>query len=367
MQIVRILCLDGGGIRGLFSATFLERFCNDAEINGNELWKYFNIICGTSIGGIQALAYANGSSPRELINLLKNNAATIFTIRAGVNPLQPLGPAGAGTLGTVLAFPEIEPYIYNQRPLRDALSPVLGTTRMFQLKTNTLITAVGFQGGTGPSSDGVNFPYGDITSSQYYQFSNVLIPNFTSGQSYTCVDVAIATGSAPVFFRPTVITGAPSDTFFIDGGLYQNNPVALGYALSNVLFPQKVKTCILSVGTGYSDPDIEITTSINNLKVAPQNGLGLLANCLNFTLNGATDAVEQQFRLMSLYKGAENNLFYYRFQRFLNNKELSKLDNPTSAAIAYLQSEANLQYQEDALKIQQFTQMCDFSRSAGNF
>ena len=55
-KICRILSLDGGGIRGLFSATFLEKFCNDAGINGNELWKYFDIICGTSIGGIQAIA-----------------------------------------------------------------------------------------------------------------------------------------------------------------------------------------------------------------------------------------------------------------------------------------------------------------------
>ena len=360
MKVIRILSLDGGGIRGLFSATFLERFCNDAGIQGNELWKHFDIICGTSIGGIQAIAYSHGLSPTELINLLETNATNIFTIRAGVNPLQPLGPAGSATLGTVLAAPGVEPYIYNQQPLRDALNPILGTTKMFQLKTNTLITALGFQGGTGPSTDNVNFPYGDITSSRYYQFSNVLIPDFTAGQNYNCVDVAIATGSAPVFFRPTTILGASSDTFFIDGGLYQNNPTALGYIFSNILFPQNVKTCILSVGTGYSDPDIEITTSGNNLKVAPQNGLGLLANCLNLTLNGATDAVELQFKIMSLYKGATNNLFYYRFQRFLSDQELSKLDNPTPQAIAYLKSEANLQYGEDATRIQQFIQKCNF-------
>jgi len=104
MQVIRILSLDGGGIRGLFSATFLEKFCNDARIQGNELWKYFDIICGTSIGGIQGLAYSLGLSPTDVINLLTTNADSIFTIRAGVNPLQPLGPAGAATLGTVLAY-----------------------------------------------------------------------------------------------------------------------------------------------------------------------------------------------------------------------------------------------------------------------
>ena len=154
----------------------------------------------------------------------------------------------------------------------------------------------------------------------------------------------------------------PSDTFFIDGGLYQNNPTSLGYTFSNILFPQNVAICILSVGTGYSDPDIEITTTSNNLKVAPNTGLGLLANSLNLTLNGATDAVELQFKIMSLYKGATNNLSYYRFQRFLKDQELSKLDNPTPEAIAYLKSQANLQYGQDAIKIQQFIQKCNFQK-----
>ena len=360
MRVVRILSLDGGGVRGLFSATFLERFCNDAKIQGNELWKYFDIICGTSIGGVQAIAYSHGLSPTEIIQLLKNQAENIFTIRFGVNPLKPLGPAGAATLGTVLAFPGVEPYIYNQESLRNALNTALGTTKMFQLKTNTLITAVGFQGGSEPGTDNVNFPYGDIKSSQYYQFSNVPIKNFTLGQEYTCVDVAVATASAPVYFRPTVIQGADPDTFFIDGGLYQNNPTDLGYTFSNILFPQKVKICILSVGTGYSNPDIEITTPSDKLKVAPNHGLGLLANAMSLTLEGATSAVELKFKILSSYKAAENNLYYYRFQRFLNDQELSKLDNPTPEAIAYLQSEANIQYGHDALKIQRFIEACNF-------
>ena len=41
MQVIRILSLDGGGIRGLFSTTFLENFVMMPEFKGNELWKYF--------------------------------------------------------------------------------------------------------------------------------------------------------------------------------------------------------------------------------------------------------------------------------------------------------------------------------------
>jgi hypothetical protein len=59
---------------------------------------------------------------------------------------------------------------------------------------------------------------------------------------------------------------------------------------SNILLPrQNVATCILSVGHQILDPE-QITTTSGNLKVAPNNGLGLLANRLNLTFNGATDA-----------------------------------------------------------------------------
>ena len=362
MKTIRILSLDGGGIRGIFSATFLERFCNDAGINGNELWKYFDIICGTSIGGVGAIVYAYGKSPTEFIELLKGNAEDIFTIRSEIYPTKTLGPAGAATLGIVLAAPGYDPYIYNSQPFRDALSLVLKTTCMFQLKTNTLVTAVGFQGGT--KSGNLVFPYGNITGSGYYHFSNISIPNFTIGQNCECVDIAMATGAAPVYFHPTTILGLrynpDKHTYFIDGALYQNNPTGVGYMFSNILFPGNSKICILSVGTGSTTPSVEINTSSDNLKVNFDNGLSLLANNWNLTLDGAMDAVDRQFEIMSLYKGATNNLFYYRFQRLLEDQTLNQLDNPTKEAIAYLQSEALLQYNKDSIKIQQFIQNCNF-------
>ena len=63
---VRVLSLDGGGIRGYLSLKWLQRFISQWGVNGNELWKYFDVICGTSIGGIAALSYAYGKSPDEL-------------------------------------------------------------------------------------------------------------------------------------------------------------------------------------------------------------------------------------------------------------------------------------------------------------
>ena len=68
-KIYRVLSIDGGGMKGLFSAYFMKQFCLDAGIAGNKLYEHFDIIAGTSIGGIQALAYASGYSPDDMIQL----------------------------------------------------------------------------------------------------------------------------------------------------------------------------------------------------------------------------------------------------------------------------------------------------------
>lgn len=353
MKTVRILALDGGGMRGIYSATFLERFCIDAGIQGNQLWDYFDIIAGTSIGGIQAIAYSHGLSPSDMINLLTTQGPTIFNIRSPVCVANCEGPAGNITKGLVLMTPGTDPYIYDSAPLRTAFTTIMGNTKMFQLKTNTLVTAVSFTGGT--ASGSLVFPYGALTSAKFVHFSNVLLPGFTTGQNYSCVDVGIATGAAPVYFAPSQITGAPVNTWYLDGGLYQNSPTGLAYALSNVLFPQPVRTCILSVGAGYSIPDFEPTPP-PGIGVAPQNSLSLLGNCEALTISGAQNAIDQQMALMSLYNGSNNNLFYYRFQSLMANASLNQLDNPTPAAIAYFQALANNQYDIDALKIQLFIQ-----------
>lgn len=53
----RVLCLDGGGIRGLVLIQMLEAL----ELYlGGPVIKYFDWIAGTSTGGILALALANG-------------------------------------------------------------------------------------------------------------------------------------------------------------------------------------------------------------------------------------------------------------------------------------------------------------------
>ncbi len=75
---VRILSLNGGGARGLFTISLLaeiERIIEEKQgINGFKVGDYFDLITGTSIGGILALGLAYGKSARELEDFLIKHA-----------------------------------------------------------------------------------------------------------------------------------------------------------------------------------------------------------------------------------------------------------------------------------------------------
>ncbi|MDO4703377.1 patatin-like phospholipase family protein [Tannerella sp.] len=71
----RILSLSGGGIRGIFQASFLEKIGNELE---QPIHKNFDLICGTSTGAIVGLAAANGIDLKLISNLYKEKGGLIF-------------------------------------------------------------------------------------------------------------------------------------------------------------------------------------------------------------------------------------------------------------------------------------------------
>ena len=92
-KTIKVLSLDGGGVRGIITSRLLELFCDLAGIPGNKIYQYFDIIAGTSIGGIQALGYAKGLTPTYVKQLLIDNASTIFNC---TYPVPGGGQAGKG-------------------------------------------------------------------------------------------------------------------------------------------------------------------------------------------------------------------------------------------------------------------------------
>src|SRR3546814_4474972 len=77
--VYRVLTIDGGGIRGVFAASFLAEI---EDTLGGKLSDHFDLISGTSTGGIIALGLCMGLSAREILGFYENDGPAIFKKRS---------------------------------------------------------------------------------------------------------------------------------------------------------------------------------------------------------------------------------------------------------------------------------------------
>jgi predicted acylesterase/phospholipase RssA len=377
-KTVRILSLDGGGMRGYLSATFLKRFCVQAGIPANQLFNSFDIITGTSIGGVQALGYAYGKNPDEMLQFFSSKGASIFYYNS-------ILPLSAYKLSVIMGLPTYPTTFYGQAPLRAALEEVFGTT----LKLSDL-----------PGK--VIIPSWDAGEDNSTIFSNITgFEPFMTGANTGVVNVGLATSAAPLYFPSATVSGET----LIDGGVYQNNPVTTAFSVARQLFPQATRLCVLSVGTGVAHnafvPETALRSAFGSivdeedlkqdalmqdvrLELAKikkklllkypnqQEQINLLTNLLmtrvgsiapynvdylfylmdNVFIAGPQElnAKVMEFETQDLF----DDIFNYRFQyQFLPGQD-SSLDNYSTEQLTNLASYANQQYDTDALKIQNF-------------
>src|ERR1700745_3560277 len=74
-EIIRILSMDGGGIRGIIPARILERIEEATEKSASDL---FHLIAGTSTGGILGCGLAEGKPARDIADLYADRGGEIF-------------------------------------------------------------------------------------------------------------------------------------------------------------------------------------------------------------------------------------------------------------------------------------------------
>ena len=328
-KVYRILSFDGGGMKGLFSAYFMKQFCQDAGIPGNKIYEYFDIIAGSSIGGIQGLAYASGYSPDDMIEMFLAQQNPLDDGSYNTNSIFYPAVSTWQKINTVLYGDQTW---YQNTNLKALLNAKFGQSRMFQLKTNVLITSAQVYATQIPDVGA------DIKAYRPVLFSNM---GFTGleGQNYLVQDVALATSAAPIYFPAVNIPEVTTpNSKFIDGGTYQNNPCALEWALSNGLSPSTNRICVLSIGTGLGtiglfDPvpvpppetiqkhlnefreflllqknyTTEKTEEIVNSIIPNFENVYLLLDLISLGISGPQEAVNKQLELQSLYGAKINN------------------------------------------------------------
>lgn len=210
----RVLCLDGGGIKGVFTAAVLKRI---EELSKNKIADHFDLICGTSTGGILAIGLGLGLAPAELLEFYRERGPAIF-------PGTSLVDRKLGLLRQFLVGPK-----FSHDILRTEIVAILKDRKFGESKRRLVI----------PSYDAV--------SGRIYLFKTAHDPRFVNDINVPAVDIALATSAAPTYFASA---SAGQYGKFVDGGIWANCPAMVGLveAASFLKIPIN-EISILSIGT----------------------------------------------------------------------------------------------------------------------
>jgi hypothetical protein len=233
---LRVLSIDGGGMRGIYTATFLaevERaFSLKRDIpNGLDIGKAFNLIVGTSTGAIIGCGLAKGISPSTMAKLYKDHGSSIFPKKM---------PSSIGTDLACQMFSRPKYLAQGDSALKEALEGVFGKTTVGEIWEKRHIAL------TIPAVNMANF--------RSWVFKTPHDPGSNHrDDNYMLTEICQASSAAPLFRSLAAINNPEHDNYdvFADGGLWANNPVvvALVEALRMVRTEEEIEIfCLGSCG-----------------------------------------------------------------------------------------------------------------------
>lgn len=246
MTTYRILSMDGGGVRGIITARFLQKIVARYP----EFLDKVNLYAGTSAGSINAVGLAQGLTPETLVELYQQQSALIFqdTLWHDVGHLW--GMSGAkytaeGRHDALAAYIE-DMTLEELRAVPRANNNVHVMIPTYQLdsdntdyQNNPAVTQ------TLPLPPSMPDPSRSWKAKFFHNFTkdNTGEPNPDLNQK--SLDVVLRSSAAPTFF--------PIYQGFVDGGVVANNPslCALTQAINTNTGGQKLQDVVmLSIGTG---------------------------------------------------------------------------------------------------------------------
>ncbi len=273
----RILSIDGGGIKGVIPAAFLTVV---EETTGKRIVDHFDLIAGTSTGGIIAIGLGLGLSARQILDFYEQEGPRIFdqeNIRDSsiLSRLQRLRKNGLRRARHFLLSK------YKPDALRAALESAYGDRLLGDSKTRLVIPAFD------PRLGGV------------YVFKTSHHERFVIDWKHNAVDVALATAAAPTYFPSHKMDNGLS---LLDGGIWANNPVGLAVveALGILDWPRE-SLYVLSLGC--SEEAFEI----------PENSgkTGLATKVADIFMRGQTRAAIGTAKILTKHSDKSRRLYRY--------------------------------------------------------
>lgn len=214
-RLFRILSLDGGGIRGLFGAAYLAEI-ERRFLNGEAIARYFDMIAGTSTGGIIALGLASGKTASEVSKIYSERGEFIF----------PEPKLGTGWWRKIKALGSPK---HKAEDLRNELLRVYDHDVLDDVECRVVI------------------PCFEAEHGEPFIYKTPHHPIYQRDRHKALVDIALHTAAAPSFLAAVENHGYQ----MLDGGIWANNPVMIAVVdvLANYdIPPENIR--ILSIGTG---------------------------------------------------------------------------------------------------------------------
>jgi len=206
----KILSIDGGGIRGILPAQILSEV--EADLcNGNPLSSYFDMITGTSTGGILGIGLAAGIKARNLLAMYLGRGSEIFP-KKGNALLSPLST------------------IHDRGALESIIRETLGNRKFGEARTRLCI----------PSLYNEGEPVMRKTDHH---------PDYKKDHAREMASVALETSAAPLFLGGY----KESEEVFLDGGLFINNPIMAAVVDALACYEiERNQIKVLSIGCGFT-------------------------------------------------------------------------------------------------------------------
>jgi uncharacterized protein len=308
---IRILSIDGGGVRGIIPAVILEKI--EADL-GKPIASIFDMVAGSSTGGMIALALtAPGADKRpvqtagQIVDFYIDSGSTVFKT-SWRHWLKNLG----GLIGPR----------YDSSGLQGIFYKYLGDTMLSEALVPTLITGYHINGQAG------------------VEFLSTDAKQYPNDRDCLMREVAMATSAAPVYFDSVDVNfGWGTLESVADGCLYKLNPALLAYAQAKRLYPNR-RIEVYSLGTGQSSAE-DLTLELKGRGV--WHWMGPVVSHLLVGNTEADDSVMHQM----LNKEGERN--YFRLNVRID-REHRGLDDISAENVAYLYNRGILVTQSGVFK-----------------
>jgi len=303
-DIIKVLSIDGGGIRGVIPATVLAEIETRTKSRIAEL---FDLIAGTSTGGILALALAKPSAKDPTYPEYAASDLSDLYVKEGKRIF------ARSPWHRFTALDNLLDEKYDAAGLEAVLKQYFGDVKMSKAVTETLVTSY------------------ELETREPWFFARHKALEAPESD-FLMRFVGRATSAAPTYFEPEELKATTPHGGLIDGGVFANNPAMCAYVEAKKLHPGPEEVLVVSLGTGqYTRP----------IHFAEAKGWGLAKwakPILDVVLDGVGDTVDHQMKVLCR-ESDDGDPRYYRFQTELDVGS-DDMDNVTAPNLNALKEKA---------------------------